>query len=213
VIRQLERVIPSGPPRDPVGGPDHPMRKATRAIAFDPQWWEPARAREIAELFDGLAPDWNARFENDATRLAPLEDAMSRGGPMRLDRVVDVGCGTAVTTAWLTSRAAAVVGVDLAPEMLRQAPRGLALAVADSAALPMADASVDVAVLMNAFLFPMEIDRVLAPGGVVMWASALGTGTPIYLPAEDVAAALPGEWTGCWAEAGAGTWAVLRRAD
>jgi len=41
--------------------------------------------------------------------------------------------------------------------------------------------------------------------------NSLGECTPIHLPAEDVARALPGEWAGTAAEAGWGTWCVLRR--
>ena len=66
--------------------------------------------------------------------------------------------------------------------------------------------------LINAFLFAGEVDRVLAPGGVVVWVSVVGADTPIYLSADDVGAALPGDWAGVWSEAANGTWAVLRHA-
>ncbi|MCU1496150.1 MAG: hypothetical protein JWM47_103, partial [Acidimicrobiales bacterium] len=54
---------------------------------------------------------------------------------------------------------------------------------------------------------------VLGADGVVVWVNSSGDQTPIYLPAEDVAAALPGGWTGVASGAGAGLWCVLRRAD
>jgi hypothetical protein len=41
--------------------------------------------------------------------------------------------------------------------------------------------------------------------------SSLGDRTPIYLPAEDVARALPGAWSGKAALAGWGSWCVLAR--
>ena len=66
--------------------------------------------------------------------------------------------------------------------------------------------------IVNAFLFPAEVDRILRLGGVVVWVNSSGSGTPIYLPADEVAAVLPGEWEGVTSTAGAGLWAVLARA-
>jgi hypothetical protein len=82
----------------------------------------------------------------------------------------------------------------------------------DAARLPVHDGSIDAAVLVNALLFPLEIDRVLAPDGALLWVNTRGDETPIHLPPDDVDAAMPGEWSGLAAEAGAGLWAVLRRA-
>jgi hypothetical protein len=45
-----------------------------------------------------------------------------------------------------------------------------------------------------------------------MWVNTSGDQTPIYLPAEDVVASLPGQWDAVAAEAGWGTWVVVRRA-
>ena len=76
----------------------------------------------------------------------------------------------------------------------------------------MGDASPAAIVLVNAFLFPTEIERVLSPAGVVVWVNSSGAHTPIYLSAEDLVAALSGEWTGVSSRAGEGHWCVLRRA-
>ena len=65
--------------------------------------------------------------------------------------------------------------------------------------------------LVNCFLFPDEVDRVLAPDGVVVWVNSSGAETPIHLPSDDVVAALPGPWEGVQSTAGLGTWCVLRR--
>ena len=64
--------------------------------------------------------------------------------------------------------------------------------------------------LVNCFLFPEEVDRVLAPDGVVVWVNSSGAETPIHLPPDDVAAALPGRWTGV--ESTAGGRSVVRAA-
>ena len=50
--------------------------------------------------------------------------------------------------------------------------------------------------LVNCFLFPDEVDRVLAPDGVVVWVNSSGAETPIHLPSDDVVAALPGSLGG-----------------
>src|SRR3546814_18644988 len=94
--------------------------------------------------------------------------------------------------------------------MLRRAPADAGLRVlGDGARLPLADGSLDAVVLINAFLFPREVHRLLGPRGVVVWVNSSGTETPIHLPAEDVATALPGGWTGVTSEAGPGTRSVM----
>ena len=82
---------------------------------------------------------------------------------------------------------------------------------ADAAALPLRTGSASVAVLINMFLFPAEISRVLADDGVLLWVSTNGDRTPIYLPPADVLRALPGTWDGVCAPAGWGTWLTARR--
>jgi len=66
-------------------------------------------------------------------------------------------------------------------------------------------------VLVNAFLFPAEVDRILARDGALVWVNSSGAQTPIFLAAEDLLAALPGQWTGTASQAGEGTWCVLRK--
>jgi hypothetical protein len=81
----------------------------------------------------------------------------------------------------------------------------------DGSRLPIADAGADCLVLVNALLFPREVERALAPDGALVWVNSLGDRTPIHLPAEDVEKALPGDWDGVAAEAAWGTWCVLHR--
>ena len=102
-----------------------------------------------------------------------------------------------------------LASIDLSLEMLVRAPAEPAHRVqADASILPVADASVDVLVLCNAFLFPAEADRVLSPEGVVVWVNSRGAGTPIHLLASEVDEALPGPWDGVASTAGWGTWSV-----
>ncbi|MGH0030146.1 MAG: class I SAM-dependent methyltransferase [Myxococcota bacterium] len=209
MIEHLERIVPSPPDRPTVAGPDHPVRIATRDIATRADAWTPERAAGTALLFDGLAPEWDAR--GTAGKMEPLVDALERG-EVTGGLCVEVGSGTGAGTRQLGGRFDRVVAIDLSLEMLRRAPEGLAPRVqGDGAHLPLADGAVDVLVLVNAFLFPAEVDRVLAPGGALVWVSTLGDATPIYLSPEEVADALPGAWSGRSADAGWGRWTVLRR--
>ena len=78
--------------------------------------------------------------------------------------------------------------------------------------LPLRDSCAAAVVLINAFLFPAEVDRILARDGAVVWVNSSGEQTPIFLSAEDLLTALPGTWMGTASQAGEGTWCVLRRA-
>lgn len=96
-------------------------------------------------------------------------------------RILDVGAGTGIVSAELRQVAADVLGVDLSPEMIRQARERLAghVAVADAAALPLPEASIDAVTFVwvlhlvgDPAAALRESARVLRPGGraVVVWA-------------------------------------------
>ncbi len=187
----------------------HPIRKMTRQVAFEPRGWTPERASKVADLFNGLAPEWGERVS--LHRSEPLEDALERGD-VAAGLCVEVGSGTGIGKASLAKRFPRVVAVDLAIEMLRRAPSEDAARVqADAARLPVASLAAASIVLFNALLFPSELERVLAAGGTIVWVNTLGDRTPIHLPVRDVERALPGEWSGVASEAAWGIWAVLRR--
>ena len=208
----LPRVIPEAPGRPVLDGSRSPIRKVTHQIAFEVGAWTRERATNVAQLFNGMAPEWSARHDPQH-HAEPLVDALDRGGPFPArGRVCEVGSGTGLLTPLLDARFATVVAVEIAEAMARLAPANSGHRVlADGAALPCADGAYDVVVLFNAFLFPAEVDRVLAPDGALVWVSAMGDDTPIYLPVGDVGAALPGAWSGVASEAGWGTWATFRR--
>jgi ubiquinone/menaquinone biosynthesis C-methylase UbiE len=94
------------------------------------------------------------------------------------DRLLDVGCGTGAASRSAASVTASVVGIDLSPEMIRQARElasGLAnvhFEIADSEHLPFDDGAFTAVVCSNSFHhYPdpgravREMTRVLAPGG------------------------------------------------
>jgi ubiquinone/menaquinone biosynthesis C-methylase UbiE len=94
------------------------------------------------------------------------------------DQLLDVGCGTGRASRTAAATAASVVGVDLSPEMIRQA-RELAdgidnvrFEVADAEKLPFGDAEFTAVLCSNSFHhYPNpgravgEMTRVLAPHG------------------------------------------------
>ena len=214
-IQHLPPVAIEGHRSSGAGGPDHPMRIATwRAAGLDPRGWTRELRNEVEAYFDELANDWHTRASPERT--AVVIDALSRGlgatgSPDGL--VVEVGSGIGTYSSLLAARFAKVLAVDLSMAMLKAAPPEPAHRVqADGANLPLRDASAAAIVLINAFLFPSEVRRVLSPAGVVVWVNSSGERTPIYLSVDDLVARLSGEWTGRASRAGEGHWCVLRRA-
>lgn len=185
------------------------MRLVTRELAFEPGAWTSQRAMEVGALFDMLAPTWSDRDVPE--RHDSLRDAVQRGGPFPDGVCVEVGAGTGSATPDLLAAFGSVISTDMSVEMLRLFRGPTPTVRADAAHLPMPDRSAAVVALVNMFLFPAEVDRVLADDGVLLWVSTNGDATPIYLSGADVTAALPGEWDGITAAAGWGTWTTARR--
>ncbi len=110
----------------------------------------------------------NARFVADLG--APVVELLA---PKPGERILDLGCGDGVLTVRLAELGCAVVGVDAAPDMVREARnRGADAHLVDGAALPFAR-EFD-AVFSNAALHWMKADpdaviagvaRALRPGG------------------------------------------------
>lgn len=197
------------------GGPDHPMRIATRrAAGLDAGGWTQQLRQEVGEFFDTLSGEWHTR--TSPLRTAVVMDALERGLGRQASGAgvaVEVGSGIGTYSGLLAQRFATVLAIDLSLAMLRQAPGGIAYRIqGDGAMLPLRDSSVAAVVLINCFLFPAEVDRILSTDGVLVWVNSSGKQTPIFLDAEELLSALPGEWTGTSSQAGEGTWCVLRRA-
>ncbi len=195
---------------EPFAGADHPMRKVTRQVAFD-GGWDAERAAKIGALFDSMAEGWASEFV-EPSKAVPVSDALERGGLDLGGRWLELGSGTGAATRLVAPVVADLVACDLAAKMLAHAPGELAPRIqACASTLPFGDDTFDVVLMMNMLLFPTEVDRVLAPGGAVVWINTLGDQTPIHLPVCDVVEVLPGDWTAVTAMAGTGFWAVLRR--
>jgi SAM-dependent methyltransferase len=108
------------------------------------------------------------------------EDDARLLGDVRAKQVLEVGCGAAACSRWLTLRGARVVGLDLSAGMLRHAVDGAArtgitvpLVQASADAMPFADHSFDLACsafgavsfVADAGAVMREVARVLRPGG------------------------------------------------
>lgn len=196
---------------EPFAGPDHPMRKVTRRVAFEGAW-DLERAKKVGKLFDSMASEWGKRA--DEPRAASIIDAIDRGAVPRNGRWIELGSGTGAGTSILRDAGIDVIALDLAMAMLANADPELAPRVqADSSQLPIGDRSVDAVLCVNMLLFPNEIDRILNHAGVLVWVNSLGDQTPIHLPPIDVLRALPGDWVGHTARAGSGFWVVASRAQ
>ena len=206
---ELPRTIPDRPGRPDWGDAARPMRELTRAIATGGSAWTRERRAQIAGLFDSMASGWRDRDVPE--RHDALGDALARGGPFRCGWCVEVGSGTGNATADLQRAFDDVVSLDLSREMLRHASVRARQIQSDAAALPFRTGSASVVALINMFLFPAEVSRVLADDGALLWVSTNGEQTPIYLSPADVLSALPGTWQGVSSQAGWGTWLTARR--
>jgi ubiquinone/menaquinone biosynthesis C-methylase UbiE len=141
--------------------------------------------------FDRLAPVWESMRQPDS--LASFERALGTidEAPRR---ALDLGTGTGAGAFAIARRfqEAEVVGVDLSEAMLTEAsrltPPDLAGRVrfvrADAARLPYEDDAFDLIGLANMIPFFDELDRVLAPGGTIIFSFSGGAETPIWVPPE-----------------------------
>ena len=197
---------------EPFAGPDHPIRKITRLMAFGGKW-RPTNATNMAELFDGMAAEWSERHV-DPTKRAPVVDGLDRGGTPLGGDWLELGAGTGAGARVLNGRVGSLICSVMSMGMLSYSPGELAPRVqADATTLPFADNTFDAVLMINMILFPSEVDRILRPGGSILWVNTLGDQTPIHLPAADVLEALPGEWQGRTARAGTGFWLAARRVE
>jgi ubiquinone/menaquinone biosynthesis C-methylase UbiE len=207
VVRHLDPVRPVDT-LDPLDD-DHPVRVVTREMA-DGGEFNSEYSSIMQSLFDSMADSWDTR--NVPARLVAIEDVFDRV-ELPAGRLVELGAGTGIGTRVIARHRPLSAAIDLSAGMLAQAPPGLApWTRADASRLPLPDTSIDVLVLFNMLLFPDEVNRVLAPGGALVWVNTLGEATPIHLSADAVVDALPGDWTADASRAGSGTWCVARRA-
>ena len=211
-VKRLPAVEIEGHHSSGLGNERHPMRIVTRQVAgLASGEWDSQTSDQVVAAFDALAPEWHTR--TSPQRTAVVEDALNRGLGLRRDSLaVEVGAGIGTYSGLLAERFDEVLAVDISLEMIRLAPEDRShRLVGDGAMLPVRNGSADAVVMINAFLFPAEVSRVLRGGGVVVWVNSSGDQTPIHLSTDDVVSSLPFPVEGVEARAGVGTWCVLTR--
>ncbi|MEV1005446.1 class I SAM-dependent methyltransferase [Nonomuraea sp. NPDC050202] len=220
MIQTLPRVI-AEPPGKPAPNGRAKLQQLARQIATHPAAWNAGLTAVVRELFDQLAAVWDTEHATGRTDF--LTDALARGGPWPSGTCLELGSGTGQYTPVLSGTFNRVIALNLAREMLTRAPAHPAARIqADAARLPLADASISAVACVDVLLFAREITRVLAAGGVLIWANQLACDGPLFLDTATVITALNSAdggndggaedgWSAVQAEAGWGNWAVLRR--
>jgi SAM-dependent methyltransferase len=184
-------------------------------------WLWPLFRRPLTAMFDRIAPTWTAMRSQDA--MEPLTAALEvLAEPPR--RVLDLGTGTGIAAFAVARRfpGAAVLGVDVASRMIDEARRMTPADLADRVRFAVADAarmqekeSFDLVVLANMIPFFDELERLVGPGGHVLFTFSRGAETPIYVPPERLRAELERRGFTRFKElaAGSGTALLARRTE
>src|SRR5690606_19080270 len=148
---------------------------AAAAARANGRWWS-ENAAEYLDEHGAFLGDADFRWCPEGLR---EEEAGLRGDVSGL-RVLEVGAGAAQCSRWLAGRGAEVLATDIAPGMVaasaeldRRTGSRVPAVVADARALPLADASVDlaftsfgaIAFVPDAARIHAEVARVLRPGG------------------------------------------------
>ena len=164
-------------------------RVATNQVVSHPRLWRLFRG-PMRRMFDRVAPTWDRGRSPDA--FAPVESALERVSQPK--RALDLGTGTGSVALVVAQRfpEAEVVGADLSPLMLSEARRKtppelegrVRFDEADAERLPYGDEWFDLVTLANMIPFFDELDRVVAPGGWIVFAWSVGPQTPIYVPPD-----------------------------
>jgi ubiquinone/menaquinone biosynthesis C-methylase UbiE len=196
-------------------------RLATDVVVRRPALWRLFRG-SMRRQFDKLAPEWDAmRSAGHNESLEAALDAVP-GAPRS---VLDVGTGTGTAARAIAARwpDAEVIGVDVSERMVAEArrlfpselERRVRFELADASSLPFPDGSFDLVALANMIPFFDELDRVLAPGGYVVFAWSVGAETPIYVASERLRAELQRRGYGDFheVEAAPGTAFLARKAE
>jgi ubiquinone/menaquinone biosynthesis methyltransferase len=134
-----------------------------------------AKRRYNARLFTTIAGryDFITRLLSYGRDQAWKRDLVERAAIRPGDRVLDLATGTGDLAIAASSRGAAVVGLDLAPRMVRiarakPAAGGVRFLVGDMTALPLPPASVDVVTTGYGLRNVSDLDRALAEIGRVL---------------------------------------------
>lgn len=172
--------------------PSHPPSRADpRPVGGGPG--EPEFLRATRAGYDRIAGAYAEQFADDLDR-RPEDRGLLRAFAERIDdggggRVLEVGCGPGPTTAFLHAACVDVTGLDLSPEMVRQARRrcpAVPFRVGSMTDLDVPAGSLAGLVAWYSLIHVPEAERpgcvagfarALRPGGLLLVAFQVGTGT------------------------------------
>ncbi|WP_331769252.1 class I SAM-dependent methyltransferase (plasmid) [Embleya sp. NBC_00888] len=128
---------------------------------------------------------------------------------------VELCCGTGEATRAIIEAVPRVVATDVNTAMLaeRDDIPGVEWRAANVRALPFADHGVMLIVALNGVLFPSEIRRVLSPGGQLLWCTAFGPRTPLYVEPTQIHRSFGMDWQILQGRSGHGQWTLLTAPD
>lgn len=207
-------LAPSAPAPD-LSADRHPSRLLLEHLIEQPgaeEAWG-----ELRGIYDRQADTWTQWAETVPDYVAPVAEGLRHCPPVPW--AVELCCGTGQATPLLAAFAPRLLALDASFAMLAEGiggpspVPGARPVAADVRALPFADGSVPLLAALNGVPCVREFDRVLAPGGHVLWCTSFGAGTPLYVEPRRLADLFGPGWTGVTGRAGNGEWTVLYRED
>jgi len=200
--------VPTEPPPD-LGAATHRSRLALEHVLANPE--DDASWDFLAETYAEMADEWPEWIVSQHWYDSPVRTGLRYSTPASL--ALEVGCGTGGATATLAGHTRTLIATDVNDEMLALATRlpNVHYVVSDVRSLPLHDASVPLLVGLNAVPHIKEFNRVIAPGGQLLWCTSFGSGTPLYVEPERLRTLLGPTWVGEAGRAGHGEWMLLSR--
>jgi len=194
---------PDGPPPE-LNAATHRSRIALERVLADPHDDDAYKA--LAVVYDEMAGEWTDWVQTQIWYAAPVADGMGHATPVPW--LVEVGCGTGQATVVLSGIGPSVIATDINASMLGGAPAlaRTSYVQADVRHLPFATGSVPMLVGLNGVPHVPEFQRVVVPGGQILWCTSFAEGTPLYVPPDRLADMLGPQWTAEAGHAGHGDW-------
>lgn len=187
----------------------HASRAALERILTDPH--DDSAWGFLAETYDEMSAEWTVWAREQPWYAAPVATGLIHAQPTRL--AVEVGCGTGQATTILDGLCPKVIATDINVSMLDGAPAlpDTRYVAADVRRLPFRQGSVPLLVGLNAVPHVPEFQRVVAPGGQLLWCTSFGAGTPLYVGPDRLGELFGPGWRGDAGRSGHGEWLLLTR--